>query len=276
MASSTSRTNSRVNYSNEIHDLSTVQSGSIPTMFYPEKSLADFFPPHLLKKVISEVVATFLLVFVTCGAASIYGEDLKRISQLGQSVAGGLIVTVMIYATGHISGAHMNPAVTLSFACFRHFPWIQVPFYWAAQFTGAMCAAFVLKAVLHPIEVLGTTTPTGPHWHALVIEIVVTFNMMFVTCAVATDSRAVGEPVSGGSMNPARTLAPAVASNIYTGLWIYFLGPVIGTLSGAYVYTYIRFEEAPAAAKDAPQRLSSFKLRRMQSQSLAADEFDNV
>ena len=67
----------------------------------------------------------------------------------------------------------------------------QVPFYWAAQFTGAMCAAFVLKAVLHPIAVIGTTTPSGPHWHALVIEIVVTFNMMFVTCAVATDSRAV-------------------------------------------------------------------------------------
>jgi aquaporin NIP len=79
--------------------------------------------------VISEVVATFLLVFVTCGAASIYGEDNKRISQLGQSMAGGLIVTVMIYATGHISGAHMNPAVTLSFACFRHFPWIQVYFF---------------------------------------------------------------------------------------------------------------------------------------------------
>ncbi|GJN29222.1 hypothetical protein PR202_gb17422 [Eleusine coracana subsp. coracana] len=290
-ASSTSRTNSRVNYSNEIHDLSTVQSGSVPTMYFPEKALADLFPPHLLKKVISEVVATFLLVFVTCGAASIYGEDNKRISQLGQSVAGGLIVTVMIYATGHISGAHMNPAVTLSFACFRHFPWIQVPFYWAAQFTGAMCAAFVLKAVLHPVQVIGTTTPSGPHWQALVVEIVVTFNMMFVTCAVATDSRAVGElaglavgsavcitsifagPVSGGSMNPARTLAPAVASNVYSGLWIYFLGPVIGTLSGAWVYTYIRFEEAPA---DAPQKLSSFKLRRMQSQSLAADEFDTV
>jgi aquaporin NIP len=75
-------------------------------------------------------------------------------------------------------------------------------------------------------------------------------------------------------MNPARTLAPAVASNVYTGLWIYFLGPVIGTLSGAWVYTYIRFEENPA--KDGPQRLSSFKLRRMQSQSLAADEFDTV
>ncbi|KAM0893526.1 hypothetical protein ACQ4PT_025046 [Festuca glaucescens] len=194
--SSTPRSTSRVNYSNEIHDLSTVQDGApslAPSMYYQEKSLADFFPPHLPKKVISEVVATFLLVFVTCGAASIYGEDVTRVSQLGQSLVGGLIVTVMIYATGHISGAHMNPAVTLSFACFRHFPWIQVPFYWAAQFTGAMCAAFVLRAVLHPISVLGTTTPTGPHWHALVIEIIVTFNMMFVTCAVATDSRAVGE-----------------------------------------------------------------------------------
>ncbi|XP_044960685.1 aquaporin NIP2-2-like [Hordeum vulgare subsp. vulgare] len=291
------RANSRVNYSNEIHDLSTVQDGApslAPSMYYQEKSFADFFPPHLLKKVISELVATFLLVFVTCGAASIYGADVTRVSQLGQSVVGGLIVTVMIYATGHISGAHMNPAVTLSFACFRHFPWIQVPFYWAAQFTGAMCAAFVLRAVLHPITVLGTTTPTGPHWHALVIEIIVTFNMMFITCAVATDSRAVGElaglavgsavcitsifagPVSGGSMNPARTLAPAVASGVYTGLWIYFLGPVIGTLSGAWVYTYIRFEEEPSV-KDGPQKLSSFKLRRLQSQrSMAVDEFDHV
>ncbi|VAI84458.1 unnamed protein product [Triticum turgidum subsp. durum] len=123
------RANSRVNYSNEIHDLSTVQDGApslAPSMYYQEKSFADFFPPHLGKKVISEVVATFLLVFVTCGAASIYSADVTRVSQLGQSVVGGLIVTVMIYATGHISGAHMNPAVTLSFACFRHFPWIQV------------------------------------------------------------------------------------------------------------------------------------------------------
>jgi len=77
-------------------------------------------------QVVSEVVSTFLLVFVTCGASAISGSDLHRISQLGQSVAGGLIVTVMIYAVGHISGAHMNPAVTLAFAVFRHFPWIQV------------------------------------------------------------------------------------------------------------------------------------------------------
>nr|7NL4_A Chain A, Aquaporin NIP2-1 [Oryza sativa Japonica Group]7NL4_B Chain B, Aquaporin NIP2-1 [Oryza sativa Japonica Group]7NL4_C Chain C, Aquaporin NIP2-1 [Oryza sativa Japonica Group]7NL4_D Chain D, Aquaporin NIP2-1 [Oryza sativa Japonica Group]7NL4_E Chain E, Aquaporin NIP2-1 [Oryza sativa Japonica Group]7NL4_F Chain F, Aquaporin NIP2-1 [Oryza sativa Japonica Group]7NL4_G Chain G, Aquaporin NIP2-1 [Oryza sativa Japonica Group]7NL4_H Chain H, Aquaporin NIP2-1 [Oryza sativa Japonica Group] len=226
-------------------------------------AIADFFPPHLLKKVVSEVVATFLLVFMTCGAAGISGSDLSRISQLGQSIAGGLIVTVMIYAVGHISGAHMNPAVTLAFAVFRHFPWIQVPFYWAAQFTGAICASFVLKAVIHPVDVIGTTTPVGPHWHSLVVEVIVTFNMMFVTLAVATDTRAVGElaglavgsavcitsifagAISGGSMNPARTLGPALASNKFDGLWIYFLGPVMGTLSGAWTYTFIRFEDTP-------------------------------
>jgi aquaporin NIP len=287
-----SRSNSRANFSNEIHDISMAQNSNMPSMmYYHERSLAEFFPPHLLKKVVSEVVSTFLLVFVTCGAAAISASDLQRISQLGQSVAGGLIVTVMIYSVGHISGAHMNPAVTLAFAVFRHFPWIQVPFYWAAQFTGAICASFVLKAVLHPITVIGTTTPTGPYWHALVIEIIVTFNMMFVTLAVATDTRAVGElaglavgssvcitsifagAVSGGSMNPARTLGPALASNRFTGLWIYFLGPVLGTLSGAWTYTYIRFEDPP---KDAPQKLSSFKLRRLQSQSVAADDADEL
>lgn len=87
-------------------------------------------------------------------------------------------------------GLHWFVAMWLIF-CAARARRMQVPFYWAAQFTGAMCAAFVLKAVLHPIEVIGTTTPSGPHWQALVVEIVVTFNMMFVTCAVATDSRAV-------------------------------------------------------------------------------------
>ncbi|VAI60803.1 unnamed protein product [Triticum turgidum subsp. durum] len=272
-----SRSNSRATFSSEIHDIGTVQNSTTPSMvYYTERSIADYFPPHLLKKVVSEVVSTFLLVFVTCGAAAISAHDVTRISQLG-----------------HISGAHMNPAVTLAFAIFRHFPWIQVPFYWAAQFTGAICASFVLKAVLHPITVIGTTEPVGPHWHALVIEVVVTFNMMFVTLAVATDTRAVGElaglavgssvcitsifagAVSGGSMNPARTLGPALASNRYPGLWLYFLGPVLGTLSGAWTYTYIRFEEPP---KDGPQKLSSFKLRRLQSQSVAADddELDHI
>nr|CAB3480163.1 unnamed protein product [Digitaria exilis] len=272
--------------------MSTAQNSTTMSPIYNDRdrSLKGIFPPHLLKKAMAEMVSTFLLVFVTCGSGAISGSDPKRISQLGQSVASGLIITVMIYAVGHISGAHMNPAVTLAFAVFRHFPWIQVPFYWVAQFTGAISASFVLKAVLHPITVIGTTTPTGPHWQSLLIEVIVTFNMMFVILAVATDSRAVisrelaglaigsavcitsifAGPVSGGSMNPARTLGPALASNLYTGLWIYFVGPILGTISGALTYTYIRIEDTPSNKDAPPQKLSSFKLRRLQSQYVAA------
>ncbi|XP_008784026.2 aquaporin NIP2-1-like [Phoenix dactylifera] len=267
--------------SNEIHDMATPQNPitSRPPQY---KSLEDLFPPFLLKKVVAEMISTFLLVFVTCGAAALYGSDNSRISQLGQSVAGGLIVTVMIYAVGHISGAHMNPAVTLAFAVLRHFPWIQVPFYWSAQISGAVIASFILRQLLHPITNLGTTTPSGTPWQALVMEIVVTFCMMFVTLAVATDTKAVGElaglavgssvcitsilagPVSGGSMNPARTLGPAIASKRYNSLWVYFLGPVLGTLSGGSAYTFIRL--ADSKLQDGSQRSSSLKMRRLQRQ----------
>ncbi|CAN4075496.1 unnamed protein product [Withania somnifera] len=88
----------------------------------------EYYPSGFLKKVIAEIIATYLLVFVTCGAAAICASDEHKVSRLGASVAGGLIVTVMIYAVGHISGAHMNPAVTFAFAAVRHFPWRQVGF----------------------------------------------------------------------------------------------------------------------------------------------------
>uniref|UniRef100_A0A803QMG1 Uncharacterized protein n=2 Tax=Cannabis sativa TaxID=3483 RepID=A0A803QMG1_CANSA len=198
------------------------------------------------------------MVFVTCGAAALSGSNEKRVPQLGASLAGGLIVTVMIYTVGHISGAHMNPAVTLAFAAVRHFPWKQVPLYAAGQVIGAILGAFTLREVLDPIQDIGTTTPHGTHVQALIIEIVVTFIMMFVTSAVATDTKAVGElagiavgssvciasmfagPISGGSMNPARTLGPAIASGQYKGIWVYIVGPVIGTLLGSGAYRIIR------------------------------------
>ncbi|URD97046.1 zinc finger protein [Musa troglodytarum] len=259
------------------------------------KRFPEIFPPFLLRKVIAEVIATFFLVFVTSGAGALNKNNPRVVSQLCASVAGGLIVTVMIYAVGHISGAHMNPAVTLAFAVSRHFPWIQVPFYWSAQFSGAMIASFILRELLHPITDLGTTTPSGTPARSLVMEVVVTFSMMFVTSAVTTDTKAVGElagiavgsavcitsilagPISGGSMNPARTLGPAVASRKYDALWVYFVGPVLGTLSGAMSYKFIRMTE-----KQPPQSLpsmgsstgpkspsTSLKLRRLQSQEMA-------
>nr|GEX12406.1 aquaporin NIP2-1-like [Tanacetum cinerariifolium] len=199
--------------------------------------MADVFwvhyPPDFLRKIVAEAVATFVLVFVSCGCAALGASDEPKVSQLEISVASGLIVTVMIYAVGHISGAHMNPAVIIAFATIRHFPWKQVPFYAVAQFTGSITASFALKTLLQRIDNLGTTTPSGTDLQDLIMEIIVTFIMMFITSAVATDCKAVGElagiavgsavcinsilagPISGGSMNPARTIGPALASNTY-------------------------------------------------------------
>lgn len=247
-------------------------------------SFNNHYPPEFIRKVVAEVIATFLLVFVTCGAAAISESDERRIAKLAASMAGGMIVTVMIFAVGHISGAHMNPAVTLAFAAVRHFPWKQVPVYAAAQVTGATAAGFTLRTLLKPIRMLGTTAPSGTDVQALIMEIVVTFIMMFVTAAVTTDTKAIGElaglavgcsvcitsilagPVSGGSMNPARTLGPALASGYYKGLWVYFVGPPLGTLLGAWSYNFIRFHENRQvhAVSSAPS--ISIKLRRMRSE----------
>ncbi|KAG0470095.1 hypothetical protein HPP92_016795 [Vanilla planifolia] len=276
----------------EIRCMDTEQSCIVSTTrnssSHPRKPFwLTTFPPFLLKKTVSELFSTFLLVFVTCGAAALHrsSQDM-RVSQLGSSAAGGLIVTVMIYSVGHISGAHMNPAVTLAFAASKHvhFPWIQVPFYWSAQLSGAILASFVLKALLYPITDMGTTTPSGTPLQALIMETVVTFCMMFVASAVGTDTKAVRElaglavgssvcitsilagPVSGGSMNPARTLGPAIASDRYEALWVYFVGPVMGTLLAAWAYNFVRLD---GSENELPERPTSFKLSRLRSGELA-------
>ncbi|XP_024975505.1 aquaporin NIP2-1-like [Cynara cardunculus var. scolymus] len=258
-------------------ELPVIMGGPPKTRYKIMAFFYAHYPPGFIKKVVAEVVATFLLVFATCGAAALSTSDEHTVSRLGSSIVGGLIVTVMIYAVGHISGAHMNPAVTLAFSVVGHFPWKQVPVYAAAQLTGSILASFALRILLHPIKHLGTTTPAGTDLQALIMEIIVTFTMMFVTSAVATDSKAVGElagiavgsavcitsilagPISGGSMNPARTVGPALASNTYNSIWVYIIGPITGTISGAICYSFIRLTDKPI------QSLSSFKLRRTKS-----------
>lgn len=274
---------------NEIHDIAVATSQSSPSPYFYLQ-----LPPFLPRKVVSEMIATFMLVFVTCGSSALSNSNSSLVSQLGASISGGLIVTVMIYAVGHISGAHMNPAVTLAFAVSSHFPWIQVPFYMVAQISGALLASFVLREVLNPIQNLGTTTPGDTAMKALVMEIVVTFCMMFVTSAVATDTRAVGElaglavgssvcitsilagPISGGSMNPARTIGPAIASRRFDSIWVYMIGPVLGTLLGSVSYNFIRLNDRPTEAQfKSNNRPSSFKLRRLQSQEKVDNTYCN-
>jgi aquaporin NIP len=189
--------------------------------------------------------------------------------QLGIAVAFGLVIAAMVYALGHISGAHLNPAVSLAFALSRHFPRRLVGGYWAAQCLGALAAALLLRASLGDVADVGATTPSGSDAQSFLWEVVLTFVLMLVIMAVATDTRAVGEaaalaiggtvaldalvggPVSGASMNPARSLGPALAAGELDALWIYLLAPPLGAALGALVYQLLRGEPAgPAAGRD--------------------------
>ncbi|KAL5560444.1 hypothetical protein UlMin_036655 [Ulmus minor] len=147
------------------------------------RSLEQHYPPGFFRKVVAEIIATYLLLFVTCGSAALSTSNEHIVSKLGASVAEGLIVTVMNYVVGHIFGAHMNPAITLAIAV--------VPIYAAAQVIGAISSSFTLSILLHPIKNIGTTTPKGTNTQSLLMEIFVTFSMMFITFAVAIDTRAI-------------------------------------------------------------------------------------
>jgi MIP family channel proteins len=227
---------------------------------------------------LAEAVAAFTLVFAGCGAVIIDANTHGGIGHVGISFCFGLAIAVMIYAVGHISGAHINPAVTLAFALTRKFPLARVPLYWIAQCAGATIAALVLKVMFGNVAHLGTTLPSGSDSQSFGLEIVLTFFLMFVIMAVATDNRAVGEaaalaiggvilldamfagPISGASMNPARSFGPALVSNTWSHYWIYVLGPAIGAILGALGYELIRGERplpgSPATDPD-PGRSSS-------------------
>jgi aquaporin NIP len=212
----------------------------------------------LLKKSLAEFIGTFTLVFAGCGAIMVAERFPGTVSPVVIPVVFGLAVAVMIYAVGHISGAHFNPAVTLAFAAARHFPFRQVLFYWLAQFAGAFTAIGLLTLLLPPGRVCGAPWFGVLPPQALAWEGVLTFFLMFVIMAVATDTKAegtmagaaiggtvmlaafVGGPVTGASMNPARYLAPACFEGKLSYLWLYLLGPCAGALLAAWLYEAIR------------------------------------
>ncbi len=211
-----------------------------------------------LQRAAAEAVGTFGLVFAGCGAIIINAVSGGTVGHLGIGLTFGLIVMTMIYATGHISGAHFNPAVTLAFAATRHFPLALVPIYLGAQFGGAVAASVALRLLFGDVAHLGTTLPSGSVGQSFGLEAVLTFFLMFVIISVATDTRAVGQaaaiaiggtvglealfagPISGASMNPARSLAPALVSGTWQDQWIYLVAPVIGAVTGALVYQFVR------------------------------------
>jgi aquaporin NIP len=210
-----------------------------------------------LRSLGAEAIGTFALVFVGCGAIMVDAET-DALGQIGISIAFGLVIMAMVYAVGHVSGAHLNPAVTFAFALTRHFPWRLVAGYWAAQIVGAVCAALLLRASLGDDTALRATSPSGSDAQSFVFEVVLTALLLFVILAVATDTRAVGDaaalaiggtialaalvggPVSGASLNPARSLGPAVVSGELGSLWIYLTAPLLGAAIGAFAYQLVR------------------------------------
>jgi aquaporin NIP len=211
----------------------------------------------LLRSLAAELIGTFALVFAGAGAIVVDART-HALGHVGVAISFGLVIMVMIYAVGHISGAHFNPSVTFAFALTRHFPWTRLLAYWLAQGAGALIAASLLRVSLGSDAHLGATLPSGSQGQSFVWELVLTFFLMFVIMAVATDTRAVGEaaaiaigatvgldamfggPISGASMNPARSLGPALVSGDLHALWLYLAAPLLGATVGAASYQLVR------------------------------------
>lgn len=199
----------------------------------------------------AEALGTFVMVFAGCGAVAV-----GTLSVGGVSAVFGLVVACMIFATGHISGAHFNPAVTVAFSAGGFLPRGEVLPYITAQIMGATLASLSVSLTLGPIST-GVTRFTVETGTAFGLEFLLTFFLMFVIVAVATDGRikgplaavaiggivavgaAVGGPVTGASMNPARSLGPALISGELTGIWLYCVAPLLGAVTAVFVYDAI-------------------------------------
>ena len=201
-----------------------------------------------MKKFLSEALGTFTLVFAGTGAIVINQVSGGAITHAGIALVFGLVVMAMIHTFGDVSGAHLNPAVTLAFAAARRFSWRQVPGYLAAQLIGAFSASGLLRMLFPEATTLGATLPAGSAMQSFTLEVVLTAMLMLTILSVSTGAKEKGitagiaiggvialeamfaGPICGASMNPARSLAPALVSGHLEHLWIYLTAPTIGAL----------------------------------------------
>jgi aquaporin Z len=208
--------------------------------------------------VLAEGIGTFILIFTGTGSVMVNEVSQGAITHLGVSFIFGAVVAALIYALAHVSAAHFNPAVTLAFWQSGFFPARKVVPYILAQLVGAIVASATLLVTLGRVGTLGATIPLDNNWlQALIVETILTFILMFVILGSGLDRRApVGfaglaigltvaleaafmGPITGASMNPARSLGPAVISGIWTHHWLYWLGPILGAQFAVWVYRYL-------------------------------------
>jgi aquaporin Z len=199
-----------------------------------------------MRKYIAEVFGTFALVFTGTGAIVINDVTAGSVTHVGIAVTFGLVVMAMIYAVGDVSGAHLNPAVTTGFFLAGRLPGRTAIPYIFSQTVGAFMASLVLLLLFGNHAHLGATLPIGSPWQSFGLEAILTWLLMFVILCVSTGPKEVGimagtaiggvialealfaGPICGASMNPARSLAPAVVSGTLTSLWLYLIAPVAG------------------------------------------------
>ncbi|MCZ7355331.1 MAG: MIP family channel protein [Candidatus Methanoperedens sp.] len=214
----------------------------------------------LFKKILAEFIGTFALVFAGTGA--IIDDRLTgKLGVIGIAITFGLVVAVMVYSLGHVSKAHFNPAVTIGFASVGRFKKNEVLPYITAQIGGAIFASAVLYLMFGNARNLGATLPNGSWEQSFILEVIMTFFLMLVIISVASDTRVkpevtgiaiggvvamdalFGGPISGASMNPARSLGPAIIGGIYNYQWIYLIAPIIGSLIAVSIYEFVRISE---------------------------------
>uniref|UniRef100_A0A0E0MST3 Uncharacterized protein n=1 Tax=Oryza rufipogon TaxID=4529 RepID=A0A0E0MST3_ORYRU len=230
----------------------------------------DVISVQFMQKILAEILGTYFMIFAGCGAVVVNQSTGGAVTFPGICAVWGLVVTVLVYSVSHISGAHFNPAVTVAFATCGRFRWKQVPSYVVAQVLGSTMASLTLRVVFvgggggaRGEHLFFGTTPAGSMAQAAALEFVISFFLMFVVSGVATDNRAIGElaglavgatvavnvlfagPVTGASMNPARSLGPAMVAGRYGGVWVYVAAPVSGTVCGAWAYNLLRFTDKP-------------------------------
>ena len=202
-----------------------------------------------MNRLFAEAFGTFALVLAGTGAITINDVSGGVITHAGVALTFGLVVMAMIYAVGDVSGAHLNPAVTLGFWASRRFPARSVLPYVMSQLAGAFAASLLLKLMFPAHDTLGATLPSQSAGQSLVLEAVLTMLLMYVILNVSTGSRETGimagaaigavvafeamfaGPISGASMNPARSIAPAVVSGQVQDLWVYLIGPIAGAVA---------------------------------------------
>ena len=220
--------------------------------------------PPLARSLVAELIGTFALVFAGAGAIMVDAQT-HALGHIGVAISFGLVIMVMIYAVGHISGAHFNPAVSFAFALTRHFPWPRAISYWIAQATGAVIAAALLRGSLGNIAHVGATLPSGSERQSFLLGSRADLlpdvrdhggrNRHPRRRRGSGDrDRRHGRPRCdvrradlGASMNPARSFGPALVSGDLHALWLYIAAPLLGAGIGALAYQFVRGEGAQAA-----------------------------